>query len=305
MFSISRWLFQRPGVAARAGPGGAWRPAPARWPCGGPRRGSPRGFAPACSPGADIPRWGSDVGGVKGGGHRPDALGGRPTAAIPIVRVRRRRKPLGGRRGRGPAAMFRALPKEIARGGLCGPDCQPGTPPGRPGLGYRADVPICVPMPRGHGNREHRSARALRRRNPRGLARGRPAAGPRARQPARGPLRRAARPRWAASARTTGRSTSDSAMQHEARTTAAFRWSSVRIENLGCRLLARRLNVATSSCGQPGRASLVAARVARRGRYGCLRDAGRLGLGHTIMGPPEVVDSQPRPRDYSPCARPR
>jgi hypothetical protein len=133
--------------------------------------------------------------------------------------------------------------------------------------------------------------------------------------PARGPANPARGPRPATLGRVgpDNRALNDSAMQHEARTTAAFtvsncpssRWSSVRIENLGCRLLARRLNVATSSCGQPGRASLVAARWHGVGDMRCLREAGRLGLGHTIMGPPEVVDSRPRPRDYSPCARPR
>lgn len=95
----------RQGVA-----GGAWRPARARWPYGGPRRGS-LGVYPGVLAWRRYSRWGSDVGGVKGGGHRPDALGGRPTAAIPIVRVRRRRKPLGGRRAAAPRRCSERCPK--------------------------------------------------------------------------------------------------------------------------------------------------------------------------------------------------
>jgi hypothetical protein len=94
----------------QGGAGGAWRPARARWPCGGPRRGS-LGVCPGVLAWRRYSRWGSDVGGVKGGGHRPDALGGRPTAAIPIVRVRRRRKPLGGRRAAAPRRCSERCPK--------------------------------------------------------------------------------------------------------------------------------------------------------------------------------------------------
>jgi hypothetical protein len=101
-FSVPAWP---PGRGRRA-----WRPARARWPCGGPRRGS-LGVCPGVLAWRRYSRWGSDVGGVKGGGHRPDALGGRPTAAIPIVRVRRRRKPLGGRRAAAPRRCSERCPK--------------------------------------------------------------------------------------------------------------------------------------------------------------------------------------------------
>lgn len=131
----------RQGVA-----GGAWRPARARWPCGGPRRGS-LGVYPGVLAWRRYSRWGSDVGGVKGGGHRPDALGDRPTAAIPIVRVRRRRKPLGGRRTAAPRRCSERCPKSSPAAACVGLIASRSPLQGRPGLGYRADVPICVPMP--------------------------------------------------------------------------------------------------------------------------------------------------------------
>jgi hypothetical protein len=197
MFSISRWLFQRPGVAARAGPPGmAARPGPMamRRPETGVPRGLPRRarLAPIFQVGFRC--WRRQGRRTPSGRSRgpPDGRDSDcPRAAASKAPWRSA--------GRGPAAMFRALPKELARGGLCGPDCQPKPPPGRPGLGYRADVPICVPMPgdMGTGNIGTRAFCAAVTR-----AASRAAGQPPARGPANQPVGRSegppghAGPRW-------------------------------------------------------------------------------------------------------------
>lgn len=166
----------------------AWPPGPGRRgmaACPGPmntRRpetGVPPGIAAACSPAAAIP----------GGVPMLAASRAADTVLTPSGAARRPRfrlsacggveSPLevGGSR---PAAMFRALPKKFARSGLCGPDCQPKPPPGRPGPGYRADVPMCVPMPgdMGTGNIGTRVLCAAVTRAGSRAARQRPAGGP-------------------------------------------------------------------------------------------------------------------------------